>query len=168
MKFARKILSLLLLLGSVTTLASCKPATYVAHAEFFYSSDAGKTYGNRTKEFEVGKTVYMQLIVMIESTGKNSEKIDITLTIPKVTAVDATYYDGQIITPIDIDAQNIIKYPFTVVAAKEPVEWPFVFQFIPNSPGEVKMSLEYEKEGLSIYNKQNTVKFIEPTESSGD
>lgn len=166
MKFAKKILGMLLLFGAVMPLTACDNTTYVAHSEFFYSSDAGKTYGNRTKEFEVGKTVYMQLIVLIESDGDKPETMDITLTIPKITAVDAKYYDGQTITPIPDEIANTTKYPFTVVAAKEPMEWPFVFQFIPNSPGEITMTLEYSNENLNIYNKQNTVKFVEPDNSS--
>ena len=39
---------------------------YEVKTQFAYSDDAGKTYGNTRKEFKVGETVYMRLIIEIK------------------------------------------------------------------------------------------------------
>ena len=75
------------------TFVGCGEVTYTAAAEFFYSADKGETYGNRTKEYAVGETVYMQVIVKVQSTSKTAEDIHVALTIPNITAVDSKYYD---------------------------------------------------------------------------
>lgn len=159
----KKILNLLAIFLVLFVLSGCNNTPeYTASSEFYYSSDAGKTYGNRTKEFNVGETVYMQLIVKVDSTSKNAEEVTVTLTIPSITAVDAKYYDGQPITPVPDEINNLTSYTFTVIASNNSSEWNFVFQFIPNSPGEITITLEFDDNVPAIYDKQNTVKFIEP------
>lgn len=43
-------------------------------ASFYFSSDAGKTYGNRTKEFKSGETVYMQIKIKVEDFKQSGYK----------------------------------------------------------------------------------------------
>lgn len=38
---------------------------YTVQSHFFYSSDAGETYGDSIKEFKVGKTVYMKVDIEV-------------------------------------------------------------------------------------------------------
>lgn len=165
----KKSLSLLVLLLFTFTLFGCdEKIEYTANSEFYYSSDAGKTYGNRTKEFNVGETVYMQLIVKVDSNNKKAEEVTLTLTIPSITAVDAKYYDGQPITPVKDEINNLTSYTFTVIASNNSSEWSFVFQYIPNSPGEITIQLEFNDMVPALYDKQNTVKFIETNNSEID
>lgn len=168
MKNIKKYFIIMLLVTVLTLLVSCDKSgsddfnsKYEVLSEFYYSSDAGKTYGNRTKEFNVGETTYMQVIVTVLSEKKKTETVTMTLTIPQITAVDSTYYDGQPITPIIDDINNITKYDFTVLASKEPRDWSFTFQFVPNSAGTITMTLEFDDKIPAIYDKQNTVKFNE-------
>ena len=169
MRNFKKHLSILVLLLFTFTLIACDSNTeYTANSEFYYSSDAGKTYGNRTKEFTVGETVYMQLIVKVDSTSKKTSEVTLTLTIPSITSVDAKYYDGQPITPVKDEINNLTSYTFTVIASNNSSEWNFVFQFIPNNPGEITIKLEFDDNVPTLYDKQNTVKFIEEENSDVD
>ena len=142
---------------------------YVATADFFYSNDKGHTYGNGTKEYQVGETVYMKVKAKVTSNNEIPEVIKIVLIIPNITAVDAKYYDGQPITPIYDAVQNITTYEFTITAALNAQEWEFVFQFIPNAKAEVTMTLVFDDRVDSIYDRQNTIKFVdENTDSIGE
>ncbi len=161
MKIAKILLSMMIL-PLMISLSSCEETSYIALSDFYYSSDAGKTYGNQTKEFVVGQTIYMQLIVRVDSNSDNLDEIDITLTIPSITSLDAKYYDGQPITPIEDDILNVTTYPFKIIASKTSQEWPFTFQFIPNSPGEITMTLKFDDNVNDAYDKQNTVSFVSP------
>lgn len=166
MKISKKRFGFVLLAILSTLLYSCGEETqYTGLSEFYYSSDAGKTYGNRTKEFNVGETVYMQLIARVDSNSKVAEEISLTLTIPSITAVDAKYYDGQPITPVPDQINNITSYTFTIIASNSASDWNFVFQFIPNSPGEITIRLVFDDNVPALYDKQNTVKFITPENS---
>lgn len=133
---------------------------YVAAADFFYSEDKGHTYGNGTKEYEIGETVYMKVKAKVTSNKETPETIKIKLTIPNITALDAKYYDGQPITPTFDAVQNVTTYEFTITAALNAQEWEFVFQFIPNAEAEIRMTLEFDDKVDSLYDKQNTVKFV--------
>ena len=50
----------LLSLGGYTVFKFFSDPVYDASSGFFYSSDKGHTYGDGTKEYEVGDTVYMK------------------------------------------------------------------------------------------------------------
>ena len=134
---------------------------YRAAADFFYSDDKGHTYGNGTKEYEVNETVYMKVKAKVTTNNTTAETIKVTLTIPNITALDAKYYDGQPITPTYDAVQNVTTYEFTIVAASDAQEWEFVFQFIPNAAAEVTMKLTFDDKIDALYDKQNTVKFVE-------
>lgn len=151
---------------TVLTLTGCKDdkVTYKAASEFYWSSDAGATYGNRTKEYEVGENVYMQLIVRVESTSEKQEEIGITLTIPYIQDVVSKYMDGQIITPEVDELNHLTTYNFTVIASNNSNETNFVFKFVPLMATDITLKLEFDDKISSIYDKQNTITFIEKTE----
>lgn len=161
----KKLLSfmmiMLFIVGGVTLSACGNEDSYVATASFSYSADKGVTYGNAQKEYTVGETIYMKVDVKVTSTNENAEAIKLTLTIPNITAVDAKYYDGQIITPTYDVLQRVTTYNFTVMASTTAVEWTFLFQFIPNGEAEICMGLVFDDHVNSIYDKQNTIRFVE-------
>ena len=175
----KKIVSLIMV--CVMTLSACLVFTscgeekietfYVANADFFYSDDLGHSYGNGTKEYNVGETVYMKVIARVAtSTQEVPEPIKMKLTIPNITAVSATYFDGQPITPTIDVVKNVTLYEFTV-----PTNLPadskageFVFQFVPNSEARVTMTLEFDDKVDAMYDKINTVLFVKPETTSAD
>ena len=165
--FTKRFLAIftLVILCFVTlfTLTGCGEATYTAASEFYWSSDAGATYGNRTKEYEVGENVYMQLIVRVESNSKKQEEVGVTLTIPYVQDVVSKYMDGQIITPEVDELNHTTTYNFTVIACENSKETNFVFKFVPTKATDITITLTFDDKVSSIYNKQNTITFIEPT-----
>lgn len=165
----KKLIAFCLMIVSLfacLSLAACgDEPTYSATSDFYYSSDKGHTYGNRTKEYAVGETVYMQVVVKVTSNQEESENVNVKLTIPNITAVDAKYYDGQIITPVVDAVQNVTTYDFVVVASSTSDEWSFFFQFIPNAEAEVKMTLVFDDKLDSLYDKQNTIKFVAAEEN---
>ena len=135
--------------------------TYTAQTEFYYSSDAGKTYGNRTKEFKAGEAVYMQVIIKVETNRRAAETVKATLSIPNMGTVSSSYYDGPMISTINDLENNVTQYILDIPASKKAGEQSFVFQFIPNEETEIKMLLTYEEKIDNLYDVQNTVKFIE-------
>ena len=143
---------------------------YVANADFFYSDDLGHSYGNGTKEYNVGETVYMKVTARVDSNKEIPEPINVKLTIPNITAVSATYFDGQPITPkVDI-VQNVTVYEYTV-----PTNLPeksnagdCVFQFVPNSEARVTMTLEFDDKVDAMYDRVNTVLFVAPENTDSD
>lgn len=173
----KKIVSLLMVM--VLTLSTCFVFTscddedleeasnqtyYVATSDFSYSYDKGHTYGNGTKEYAAGETVYLKVKAKVTTNKETPETVKMKLTIPNITAIDAKYYDGQPITPIPDTVRNVTVYEFTITAAMNAQEWEFVFQFKPNEKAiedaEVKMLLEFDDKIESIYDKQNTIKFV--------
>ncbi len=163
-------LSAVVLLGAALPFAisACDDKTiYNAASEFYWSSDAGATYGNRTKEYEVGENVYMQLIVRVESNKKEQKTIGITLNIPYVQDVVSKYMDGQIITPEVDEINHITTYNFSVIASKNSLETNFVFRFIPTKATDITITLEFDDNVDPLYDKQNTITFIEPKTDDG-
>ena len=173
-KIITLLMAVILMMGVCVGLVGCGEdenpdagqTYYVAVADFFYSEDKGHTYGNGTKEYEVGevgdtdKTVYMKVKAKVTSNKEVPETIKIKLTIPNITSIDAKFYDGQPITPTYDAVQNVTTYEFTITAALNAQEWEFVFQFVPNAEAEVRMTLEFDDKVDSLYDKQNTVKFV--------
>lgn len=142
--------------------------TYVANSEFYWSSDAGATYGNRTKEYSVGETVFMQLIVKVESNTKKQEKIALSLNIPYVKDVSSQYRDGQIITPETDNINQITTYNFTIISKKNASETNFVFKFVPTKATDIIIKLTFDDKVSPIYDKQNTITFVKPKPSTGE
>ena len=153
---------------SALTLTGCDKTTYTVASEFYWSADAGATYGNRTKEYEVGENVYMQLIVRVESSSKKQEEVGVTLTIPYVQDVVSKYMDGQIITPEVDELNHTTTYNFTVIASKNSSETNFVFKFIPTKATDITITLTFDDKVSSIYDKQNTITFIEHKDENVD
>ena len=162
------LMTVILMMGACVGLVGCDDGEdptagqtyYVAAADFFYSEDKGHSYGNGTKEYAIGETVYFKVKAKVTTNKDVPETIKMKLTIPNITAVDAKYYDGQPITPIYDAVQNVTSYDFTISASSNSQEWEFVFQFIPNAESEVKIILEFDNKIDAMYDKQNTVKFV--------
>ena len=166
-KISTLLLTVIIMIGACVGLIGCGKdkaeggqTYYVAAADFFYSNDKGHSYGNGTKEYQVGETVYMKVKAKVTSNKEIPETVKIMLTIPNITALDAKYYDGQPITPTYDAIQNITTYEFTITAALNAQEWEFVFQFIPNAEAEVSMTLVFDEHLDPMYDKQNTIKFV--------
>ena len=90
-KIKRTVASVLLIALAVTSLAGCglfSGPTYTANSGFFYSSDKGHTYGDGTKEYAVGETVYMKVKFKVTSDSKKTSQVKVVLSIPNVQNVD--------------------------------------------------------------------------------
>lgn len=167
MKNLKKIVAVILILSSVMTcLTGCGKPKYKASSDFLYSSDKGHTYGNGTKEYEIGDTVYMKVKYKVTSNQKKTSQVKVVLTIPNIKNVDAKYMDGQIITPNFDAVNNVTTYEFTANASKESAEQECVIQFVPNAVGTVKMTLVFDDNVDSSYDKQSTLEFVEAKEES--
>lgn len=142
--------------------------TYTASSGFFYSSDKGHSYGDGTKEYEVGETVYMKVKYKVTSDKKKTSQVKVVLSIPNVKNVDAKYMDGQVITPNFDPVNNVTTYEFTANASKEASEQECVIQFIPNDVGSVTMKLVYDDNVDSSYDIQSTLVFVESDNSTED
>lgn len=140
------------------------PTKYTAACDFFYSDDKGHTYGNGTKEYAIGDTVYMKVKYKAESNKKKTSQVKVVLTIPNVKNVDAKYMDGQIITPNYDAVNNVTTYEFTANASKEATDQECIIQFKPNAVGEIQMKLEFDDNIEASYDKQSTLIFVEKTE----
>jgi hypothetical protein len=161
-KFSIIFASLMVCFITVLVLTGCgSKAEYTASSGFYWSSDAGATYKNGTKEYEVGENVYMQLIVRVDSTRKSQDKIGVTLTIPYVQDVVSKYYDGQVITPEVDELNHTTTYNFTVIASNNATDSKFIFKFIPTRATDITMTLIFDDNVDPIYYKQNTITFIE-------
>lgn len=137
------------------------PTKYTAASDFFYSADKGHSYGDGTKEYEIGDTVYMKVKFKVTSNKKDTSQVKVVLTIPNIDNVDAKYMDGQIITPNFDAVNNVTTYEFTANASKTAVDQECVIQFVPNAVGEVPMTLVFDDNVDSSYDKQSTLIFVE-------
>ncbi|MDY6308111.1 MAG: hypothetical protein SPL71_08655 [Oribacterium sp.] len=165
-KIARTLVSLLVIVMVTVSLTGCGKTTYTAASGFFYSSDKGHSYGDGTKEYAVGKTVYMKVKFKVTSNKKKTSQVKVVLSIPNVQNVDAKYMDGQVITPNFDAINNVTTYEFTANAAKEANESECVIQFVPNTPGSVTMKLIYDDNVDPSYDIQSTLEFVEGEQGS--
>ncbi|SDY46771.1 hypothetical protein SAMN02910264_02307 [Ruminococcaceae bacterium YAD3003] len=158
-KVLSSFLAVAMILGCVFAFSGCKKPTFkVTTEEFYFSTDNGASYGNRRVEFEVGKSVYMQVVICIESSDKKEHEVSGELVIPDIKAVDAYYLKGQKITP-DVDPINkTTTYPFTVTTNEE---WTFFFEFVPNSVGKLEMELTFDDQVDEKYDMVNKIKLVE-------
>ena len=154
-------LSLLVNFGCDTIKSWGQPA-YTATSGFFYSADKGHTYGDGTKEYEVGKTVYMKVKFKVNSDKTKVSQVKVVLSIPNIKNADAKYMDGQVITPNFDAINNVTTYEFTANASKEAKESECVIQFVPNAVGSVSMTLIYDDNVDPSYDVQSTLVFVEP------
>lgn len=155
------LLLTVVLAAGVLTGCGLGSVTYTAASGFFYSSDKGHTYGDGTKEYEVGETVYMKVKYKVISNKKKTSQVKVVLSIPNVKNVDAKYMDGQVITPNFDAVNNVTTYEFTANASKDASEQECVIQFIPNAVGSVTMTLVFDDNVDSSYDKQSTLEFVE-------
>ena len=141
---------------------------YKAVSGFYYSSDNGHTYGDGTKEYSVGKTVYMKVKFKVISNKKKASTVNVVLSIPNIESVDAQYLDGQVISP-EYDAKNnVTSYTFTASASKEPEEQECVIQFIPKAVGSFTMTLVFDDNVDPSYDSQSTLVFVEDQASESE
>lgn len=140
------------------------PVTYSAASGFYYSGDKGHTYGDGTKEYAVGESVYMKVKFRVASNESKITQVKATLTIPNVQNVDAKYMDGQVITPNYDAVNNVTTYEFIANASRDAAESECVFQYIPNSPGSITMTLIFDDNVDPSYDKQSTLVFVESEE----
>lgn len=160
-KIKRTLASILIVVLAAVSLVGCGETTYTATSGFFYSGDKGHSYGDGTKEYAVGETVYMKVKFKVTSSSKKVSQVKVVLSIPNVQSVDAKYMDGQVITPNFDAANNVTTYEFTANASKEPAEQECVIQFVPNAVGSVTMTLVYDDNVDSSYDIQSTLEFVE-------
>lgn len=169
MKRFSKICSLVLIVVMLmSVLSGCGETTYEAASGFFYSSDKGHSYGDGTKEYEVGETVYMKVLFKVTSNSSKTSQVKVVLTIPNVENVDAKYMDGQVITPNFDAVNNVTTYEFTANASEKAMEHECVIQFIPNAVGSVTMTLIYDDNVDPSYDIQSTLVFVEAEEVVDD
>lgn len=166
--FRRKIALVLIVVMAMASLTGCGDTQYSAASGFFYSGDKGHTYGDGTKEYSVGETVYMKVQFKVSSKEKKTSQVKVTLSIPKVDNVDAKYMDGQVITPNFDPVNNVTTYEFTANASKEPAEQECVIQFVPNAVGSVTMTLVYDDNVDASYDIQSTLEFVEKSTDTDD
>lgn len=168
-KVKRTLTAFVVVALAISSLTGCGKVTYSAASDFFYSSDKGHTYGDGTKEYAIGDTVYMKVKFKVTSDEKKTSQVKVVLTIPNIQNVDAKYMDGQIITPNYDAVNNQTTYEFTANASKEAVEQECVIQFVPNAVGEVSMTLVFDDNVDHSYDKQSTLIFVEAgQEKTGD
>ena len=169
-KIKRIFASILFVALTAVTLSGCTmpwtKTTYTAASGFFYSGDKGHTYGDGTKEYAVGETVYMKVKMKVTTNKSKTSQVTATLSIPNVQNVDAKYMDGQVITPNFDAANNVTTYEFTVNASEEASEQECVIQFVPNAVGSITMTLVYDDNVDSSYDIQSTLEFVEGTQDS--
>ena len=169
MKKRQKIVALVVVLTFiVASLTGCGDVVYNATSGFYYSSDKGHSYGDGTKEYEVGETVYMKVKFLVTSNESKVSQIKVVLTIPNVQNVDAKYMDGQVVTPNYDAVNNVTTYEFTANASKDAVESECVIQFVPNAVGDVTMTLVFDDNVDSSYDKQSTLVFVEAKEKPSE
>lgn len=156
--------TLLAVVMCVNMLTACGKVTYKAVSGFYYSSDKGHSYGDGTKEYAVGETVYMKVKFKVTSTDDDVTQVRVVLTIPNAENVDAKYMDGQVITPNYDSVNNVTTYEFTANASEDAEEQECVIQFIPNAVGSVTMTLVYDDNVDPSYDIQSTLEFVEVQE----
>lgn len=163
----RTLASILLVALTMVTLSGCTmpwtKTSYTASSGFFYSADKGHSYGDGTKEYEVGETVYMKVKMKVTTNKSKTSQVKAALSIPNAQNVDAKYMDGQVITPNFDAVNNVTTYEFTINASDEAVEQECIVQFIPNAVGSITMTLVYDDNVDPSYDIQSTLEFVEGT-----
>lgn len=166
----KKILIVLLIVLVMCTpimLAGCqdKLEYEVMKSTFAFGTD-GQHY-SPTFELIVGETVYMALEVKINAyneKGKQTEKEEVqcSLTIPKITAIDAYYVSGQTITGVPDVLTGNVTYTFTIGTNSTKTEGErFIFKFVPTAAGSVRMDLVFSDPVPQRYNTFKIVDFVE-------
>jgi hypothetical protein len=86
-------------------------------------------------------------------------EVPVKLYVPFSSHVNATYFDGQPITPLNDPINSRLIYPFSINASNNSREWEVGFQFIANSSTNLTLTVEYGDMLPSIYDAQNTISF---------
>ena len=161
------LMTLFILFSNMFILAACKKKTKdnidykVLKEDFFFSTDNGKHYGNGRVAYPVGKSLYMKVTVVIETSDGEAHDVKGHLSIPKIQAIDSHFLKGQIINPEEDEDKGITTYPFEITTNEE---WTFLFEFIPNEVGTIKMKLEFDDSIAKKYDMTNTIKIVKEDE----
>lgn len=143
---------------------------YVVTQSVLYSAgvDADWAYAQNRKEFNVGENCYMKYKLSIQSSNLkgDGQELGLTISIPKITSVQATKLDGAPIPPEHDEINNVTTYKMTAVAYKDVADKPSfgcVFQYIPNDVGSINITFIFDSPVKSSYNLQSTIVFVEPS-----
>lgn len=86
-RFSKICLLVLVIVIMMSVLSGCGKTTYEAASGFFYSSDKGHSYGDGTKEYAVGETVYMKVMFKVTSDSKRPRRLKLYLPFPMSKAL---------------------------------------------------------------------------------
>ncbi|MEI0539539.1 hypothetical protein [Brachyspira pulli] len=143
---------------------------------FLFSEDGGKSHGNNTKEYKVGKSVYLKLYVTVDwkkrwyqhipfLSGERADRsIRAELIIPKSTIVEAKYLDGNAIPSVVDNINNALKCQLIISvphSIKKPVTNEFNIEFKPIEEGYIHMDLIFDDNVSDVHDKRITLKFVE-------
>lgn len=129
-----------------------------------FSTDAGATYTPNLKEFKVGDTIYMKILIKAETNTwfkKTQKPIGVTLEIPNIKQIAANYDDGQPIPGRDDEINHVTVYEFNVMGANNPRPVTCIFQFKPIAECDAKVNVEYDDQINPAFDIQKTVHFVE-------
>ena len=127
------------------------------------STDAGATQSSKLKEFNVGDTIYMKVLIKAETntwSKKTQKPVGVTLKIPNVREISANYDDGQPITGRDDEINQVTVYEFNVMGSKNPKTVTCIFQFKPNAECTARVTVEYDDQINPAFDVQKTVHFV--------
>ncbi len=149
---------------------------YLAEPEYYpslsvlYSAgvDADWAYAQNRKEFNVGEPCFMKYKLAIRSSNMkgNGKEIGLMVSIPKITSVQATKFDGQPVLPEHDEIHNVTTYKMTAVAYKDISDKPefgCVFQYLPNDVGTIKVTFMFDAPIKSSFNFESTISFVTPS-----
>ena len=128
-----------------------------------FSTDAGATYTPNLKEFKVGNTVYMKVLIKAETNTwfkKTQKPIGVILKIPNVKEIAANYDDGQPVGGRSDEINQVTVYEFNVMGSKNPKPVTCIFQFKPNSECDARVTVEYDDQINPAFDVQKTVHFV--------
>ena len=128
-----------------------------------FSTDAGATYAPNLKEFNVGDTIYMKVLIKAETNTwfkKTQKPIGVTLKIPHIKEIAANYDDGQPITGRDDEINQVTVYEFNIMGSKNPKTFTCIFQFKPNAECTARVTVEYDDQINPAFDVQKTVHFV--------
>lgn len=155
---------------------------YSVNSKFFVGTeDSVNSEGKKTMsqlsshEFKVGKDVTLTLKIDVNRakrwyqhipflSGERADNfIDAELIIPKITAVEAKYYNGPLIEYKVDNINNVTTYflKIRMPYKKEIIDNTFGFKFTPNAAADISMDLIFDDNISDIYDRFITLKFVE-------
>lgn len=146
-----------------------EPDFYVTQNVLYSAGvDADWAYAQNRKEFSVGENCYMKYKLSIKSSNSKGDgkEVGLTISIPKISSVQATKFDGNPILPEHDEINNVTTYKITAIAYKnvsDKQEFGCVFQYVPNDVGYIQVTFIFDNPIKSSYNMQSTIVFVQPS-----